>query len=466
MLVLHELVDGHEFHSGHTEFVIMVDHRRMCHAGVGAAVLRWEPGMGDRQAAYVRLVDDRLVVRGARRAVPVPVEERADDHRLHHPGRGSPGVHAVGVAEVVAEDRLVPVDLAVDRLRVRVQKKLGRITPQPLGGFVRAVDPIPVSLAGADARQETVVDEGVGFLQFDPGLGVVLVEQAQLDLLGNLGEDREIGAGAIVGGTERIGAARPDLQHTHGAYGVGEPPTTGAGVDGHRRLGRLPGRWIPGRWIPVRPAGWRARPGRFEYTFGPRCAQLVTRVVDHKPLITVSAVDEVRGVAAHAPSLRDGTPSAGPRRPARLGVPDTATARQPHGPTAPQPGVLPAHPGAEFGTGPCGPGTTGPRLETPPGPVQTHSGRHPDVIQTHSGRSGVAAAPGPAAVAGGTVAACHESSRYQMMNRICQTGVGMAAAGGSWHHRYRTARPIVRRARRGRRNSLTEVLRGCNVINT
>ncbi len=215
----------------------MVDHHRMRHTGVGAPVLRRKPGVGDRQTADMRLVDDRLVVRGARRAVAVPVEERADDHRLHHPGRGILGVHAVGVAEVVAEDRLVPVDLAVDRLRIRVQKKLGRIAPQPLGGFVGAVDPIPVSLAGADARQEAVVDEGVGFLQLDPGLGVVLVEQAQLDLLGNLGEDREIGAGAIVGGTERIGAAWPDLQHTHGAYGVGEASTTGAGTDERRRVG-------------------------------------------------------------------------------------------------------------------------------------------------------------------------------------------------------------------------------------
>ena len=37
------------------------------------------------------------------------------------------------------------------------------------------------------------------------------VEQAQLDALGDLAEQREVGAGAVVGGTERIGLAAPDL---------------------------------------------------------------------------------------------------------------------------------------------------------------------------------------------------------------------------------------------------------------
>ena len=47
--------------------------------------------------------------------------------------------------------------------------------------------------------------------QGDPGLGAVRVEQAQLDTLGDLAEQREVGAGAVVGGAERIGLAAPDL---------------------------------------------------------------------------------------------------------------------------------------------------------------------------------------------------------------------------------------------------------------
>src|SRR3712207_7381427 len=66
----------------------------------------------------VRLVDERLVVGDRQPPVTLPVEERVDDHALGHVRRGVLVVAAVLVAEVVAEQRLVPLDLAGGRLGV------------------------------------------------------------------------------------------------------------------------------------------------------------------------------------------------------------------------------------------------------------------------------------------------------------------------------------------------------------
>ena len=47
--------------------------------------------------------------------------------------------------------------------------------------------------------------EGVDLLERDPLLAAVVVEEAELDPLGDLGEEREVGPGAVVGGAERVG---------------------------------------------------------------------------------------------------------------------------------------------------------------------------------------------------------------------------------------------------------------------
>ncbi|GAA4954310.1 hypothetical protein GCM10023334_070180 [Nonomuraea thailandensis] len=56
-------------------------------------------------------------------------------------------------------------------------------------------------------------DEPVDLGQVDAFLGTVIVEKAQLDPLGDLGEHRKAGANAIPGAAEWIGLARPDLAH-------------------------------------------------------------------------------------------------------------------------------------------------------------------------------------------------------------------------------------------------------------
>ena len=75
--------------------------------------------------------------------------------------------------------------------------------------------PEAVALPDAHPGQVGVPAEGVDLGQRHALLGAVVVEQAQLDAVGDLGEQREVGAGAVVGGPERVGATRPDLDVAH-----------------------------------------------------------------------------------------------------------------------------------------------------------------------------------------------------------------------------------------------------------
>ena len=79
----------------------------------------------------------------------------------------------------------------------------------PAAGFEWSVHPESVVLSGSDAGQIGVPDVPVDLVEADPVLGVVaVVDQAQFDTLGDFGEHREVGSGAVVDGTERIAAAR------------------------------------------------------------------------------------------------------------------------------------------------------------------------------------------------------------------------------------------------------------------
>ena len=204
-----ELVHRHQLDRGDAEPLQVRDHRRVGQAQVGAALLVGDDRVLPGQAADVRLVDDGLVVGDARRPVQVPVEVRVHHDRARDVRRGVGVVPPVRVPELVGEHRLAPVDAALDRLGVRVEQQLVRVAALPLGRVVRAVHPVPVPLARADAGQVPVPDEPVHLVQVDPRLGAVVVEQAELDPVGYLGEQPEVGPGSVIGGTQRVAVARP-----------------------------------------------------------------------------------------------------------------------------------------------------------------------------------------------------------------------------------------------------------------
>ena len=143
--------------------------------------------------------------------VDPPVEEGVGDDGLGNEGRAVALVHReVVAAEGVAEHRRVPVDLALDRLGVGVEQQLGRVAAMAGGRLVGAVDPEAVALARAHVGQVAVPAEGGHLGERDALLGSVVVEQAQLDAGGDLGEEGEVGAGAVVGGAEGEGLSGPE----------------------------------------------------------------------------------------------------------------------------------------------------------------------------------------------------------------------------------------------------------------
>ena len=110
--VVHELVHRHQLDRGHPQLPEVPDHRRVRQPGVAAPDVLGDVGVAHRHALDVRLVDHGLVVGDAQRPVAGPVEERVDHHRGHRVRGGVGVVVGARVAEAVAEQRLVPVDVS------------------------------------------------------------------------------------------------------------------------------------------------------------------------------------------------------------------------------------------------------------------------------------------------------------------------------------------------------------------
>ena len=131
--VLDELVHRHQLDRGDAELLQVRGDRRVREPGVRPALLLRHVGVQLGEALDVRLVDEGLVVGDGEAAVALPVEERVDDHAVRHVRGGVVVVRAVLVAEVVGEQRLVPLDLAAGRLGVGVEEQLVGVAAQALG---------------------------------------------------------------------------------------------------------------------------------------------------------------------------------------------------------------------------------------------------------------------------------------------------------------------------------------------
>src|SRR5258708_10252400 len=163
------------------------------------------------KALAVDLVDDRLVELDIRGPVVAPVEVRVVYDRPRHEGGAVVVVARALVAEVVGKARLVPVDLALDGLGVRIEEQLGRVAPLAALRRPGPVDPVAVALPGSDGRQIRVPAERIDLLQAEPLLAALVVEQAELDSIGGLREQREGPPPASPRRPEGVGASRPRL---------------------------------------------------------------------------------------------------------------------------------------------------------------------------------------------------------------------------------------------------------------
>jgi len=213
--VLDELVHRHELDGGDAERGEVLDDRGVGDGGIRAADLLGDLRVGHRQALDVGLVDDALVVLVARRPVVPPVEVGVDDDAEHGVRERVVGVALGGVREVVGEEGGIVDDLPVDRLGVGVEEELRGVAAVAARRLVGAVDAEAVALSGLHAGEIAVPDEAVDLGHGDAllGEGAVggLVDETELDGLGDLGEDGEVDAASVVGRPQGVCRARPDL---------------------------------------------------------------------------------------------------------------------------------------------------------------------------------------------------------------------------------------------------------------
>ncbi len=205
------MVDGLQLDGGDAKPNQVLDHGGRAHGRVGAALVLGDVGVAHGEAAYVRLVDHGVGPGHARLAVVAPGEAVVDHHRPRHVRGGVALVgHQVVAADAVAEDHVVPVDHPLDRPRIRVEQQLGGIATQAAPRLVGAVDPVAVALLRPHLGHVAVPGVRGHLGQLQPPLGAVLAEQAQLDRVGLLGEDGEVGALTVPGRSQGSWPARPD----------------------------------------------------------------------------------------------------------------------------------------------------------------------------------------------------------------------------------------------------------------
>src|SRR6476660_4967467 len=172
-------------------------------------------GMAHRIAAHMRLVDDRALPRRLRLAFLAPGESRVDHPAFRHVTRAVAlveGEIGVGRTDGVAEQRLVPLEIADELAGIWIDQELVWIEAMAVRRIVRPRHAIAIDGARPRVRQIAVPYFIRVFGQRDPfDLGrAVDVEDAQFHLAGVRGKQREINADSIPSRAQREGLAFAD----------------------------------------------------------------------------------------------------------------------------------------------------------------------------------------------------------------------------------------------------------------
>ena len=228
-----DVVDRQQLDRSHAERREMRDRGVGRHAGVRAAEVLGDVREALREALHVNLVDDRVRPRRQRRLVVLPVEGVVDDDALRDRVRVVLVVALeVGVwparRDVRQRARNPMVDRAVDRLRVRVDQELRRVEAVTALGCPGAVHAVGVPLARPDPGEVAVPDVSRALFQRHAGLAVLVVEQAELDALGVLREEREVRAVTVPRRPERERTAGPG--DAHASSGTSHTTPSGGSV--------------------------------------------------------------------------------------------------------------------------------------------------------------------------------------------------------------------------------------------
>jgi hypothetical protein len=132
-------VDRQELDRRDAEPLEMIDHRARAQAAIGAAPFRRHVRALLGQAFDVRLVDDGVFPRDARRLVASRDGGLVDHHRLRHAAGIVVPVErqiGAGVPGAIAEMRIAPHQAAGERFRVRVDQQLVRVEAESALGRI------------------------------------------------------------------------------------------------------------------------------------------------------------------------------------------------------------------------------------------------------------------------------------------------------------------------------------------
>ena len=171
------------------------------------------PGWSFGEPLDVQLVDHRVVQRRPGRAVVLPVERRVDHDALRDRGGVVLGsaVAVLGAGRVRERARGIPVDRALDRLRVRVDQQLRRVEAVPVGRArtgrgrgSRSAGRARLPAGSRASRGRCAASARA--CSSRPSVA----EQAELDTLGMLGEEREVRSLTVPRRTERERTTGPD----------------------------------------------------------------------------------------------------------------------------------------------------------------------------------------------------------------------------------------------------------------
>ena len=170
---------------------------------------------GLRQAADVRLIDQRFALVMGRGAVVAPVKTRIGDDAFRHGERTVAVVEReirCRAADPIAHERVGPFQLPSDLAGIGIDEQFVGIEAMPTLRVIGAVNAQAIARAGSQPLDMTMPDVAVAFRQGKPRqfASAIVREQADVDSFSMGRKHREVDSGAIEGRPQRPGATSRD----------------------------------------------------------------------------------------------------------------------------------------------------------------------------------------------------------------------------------------------------------------
>jgi len=158
MLVVDVKVNGHELHSGDSQFLEMGDDWLECDGRVSASEMLGNDVVEIGHSLDVSLIDDSLMPGDVGRRIVGPGEGSVDNR-----GQGTVGsiiviIEIVVVREAIAKHRLVPLHVSGHSFGIGVQDHLVSIESMTIVRLIWPVNSKAIQLSGATVRQVAMED--------------------------------------------------------------------------------------------------------------------------------------------------------------------------------------------------------------------------------------------------------------------------------------------------------------------